>query len=210
VYGYPDPLHVAVIVALVVLLAAAMRGRFSAVDEPSSDLRNDRAWSLGLWGQLCFVAVGAGLVLAGAVIAILGATAIFVPEDLAYLATTSGALNAANPHLLPVVAHDRSNFGSTLIADGIPVALAALWGYRRGAAWLWWTLVVAGAIGFAVVFAIHAAVGYVDAWHLAPAVVGLALYLAGLVCSYAYLCDRSISERTAAPATAAATSWPRP
>ena len=42
--------------------------------------------------------------------------------------------------LVPLIAHDRAGLGGALAANGLGVLLAALWGYRPGARWLWWTL----------------------------------------------------------------------
>jgi dihydroorotate dehydrogenase len=68
------------------------------------------------------------------------------------------------------------------------VALAALWGYRRGARWIWLMFVGAGVPGFAGALGVHFATGYVNLWHLAPGFVALAIYITGLVATYPYLC----------------------
>ena len=54
------------------------------------------------------------------------------------------ALATNNPRLLPLVAHDRAGFGGALVAEGLAVLLIALWGYRPGARWLWWTFLASG------------------------------------------------------------------
>jgi hypothetical protein len=156
--------------------------------QPPPNRHNDRRWWLGVWGQFLFVALGVGLTLAGISIAAVGVTSVFVPEDLAYLGTTPAALQAANPRLLPLIAHDRAGFGGALASNGLAVLLPALWGFRQGARWLWWTLAAAGTPGFAAALGVHLAVGYLDLWHLAPALVALALYLLGLILTYPYLC----------------------
>ncbi len=131
--------------------------------------------------------LAAGLLGAGSAIAVIGMTGVFVDTDLAFLGTTAAALGAASPRLLALVAHDRAGFGGALVADGLAVLAVALWGVRRGAAWVWWTLLLAGAPGFAAALGVHALIGYVDAWHLAPAVLGLALYALGLALLRGYL-----------------------
>jgi hypothetical protein len=103
--------------------------------------------------------------------------------------TTAEALAAANPRLLPLVAHDRATFGGMLLACGLAVLLSSLWGYRQGARWLWWTLLAAGSAGYAAAIGVHLAVGYTNAWHLAPAFAGGAVFLLGLGLSYPYLCQ---------------------
>ena len=45
-------------------------------------------------------------------------------------------------------------------------------------------LVLTGLVGFAAAIGAHPAVGYIDLVHLAPAVVGAMLYLAGLTLTY--------------------------
>lgn len=187
-YGYFDPLHAAVAGALLLLFALGLRGRPRAEGTGQvPDLDNDAAWRSGLAGQLLFVATGTGLILAGLTISFVGVTSVFVPQDLAFLRATAAALHAANPHLVALVAHDRAGFGGALASDGVAVLLAALWGYRRGARWLWWTLFAAGTPGFAATVWVHHHVAYTDAGHLAPAFFGLALYLAALERSFRFL-----------------------
>ena len=78
--------------------------------------------------------------------------------------------------------------GGGLIADGVGVALAALWGYRRGARWVWLMFVGAGVPGFVGALGVHFATGYVNLWHLFPGFVALAIYIPGLIATYPYLC----------------------
>src|SRR6185437_7156353 len=95
-------------------------------------LRNDRRWRLAQWGQLIFVSVAVGLIVAGGAIASVGVSGVLVPEDVRFLGAPADALRAANTRLLPLVAHDRAGFGGALVSDGICVLLASLWGFRRG------------------------------------------------------------------------------
>ncbi len=95
-------------------------------------------------------------------------------EDLAFLDTTAQALAAVQPNLVPLVAHDRATLGGMLLANGLVILLTALWGFRPGERWLWWTLLLAGLPGYAAAIGVHYAVGYESAFHLAPAFVGLA------------------------------------
>jgi len=190
-YGYFDLLHMLLWLLLLPFYFLAVRGK---ADRPlealPAQLSNDRHWQLALWGQLCFVVIGFGLTAAGLVISLIGITRVFVPEDLAYLCATPEMLDAINTRLIPLIAHDRAGFGGALVSDGLAVLLISLWGIRRGARWIWWTLLLAGLPGFAAGIGIHYAVGYIDFWHLFPAFVALLFYLAGLVLTYPYLCRK--------------------
>ena len=81
---------------------------------------------------------------------------------------------------MPLVAHDRATLGGMLLANGLVILLTALWGFRPGERWLWWTLLLAGLPGYAAAIGVHYAVGYESAFHLAPAFVGLAIFVAAL------------------------------
>jgi hypothetical protein len=188
-FGYFDPLHAFVTAILFQFMLLAIVGRPSRLWPCGGvDRVNDAAWLRAQWGQLGFIAHGAVVLLAGIVISIIGMTTVFVREDLAYLELCAADLTAV-PGLVPLVAHDRGSFGGMLMVCGLTMLLAALWGFRRGAGWLWWTFVVAGTVGYAVAIAVHHAVGYVDGWHLAPAYGGLALLWFAAAASRGFLCD---------------------
>jgi dihydroorotate dehydrogenase len=196
-YGYFDPLHGLLTLLLLPCYLLGLRGERGAPPRvPLPDLHNDRAWRLAQWGQLLLVGLGAGLVIAGATIALVGVTTVFVPEDLAYLQTTAAALEAANARLLPLIAHDRAGFGGALFSNGLAVLLIALWGVRRGARWVWWTILLGGIPGFLGALGVHFVIGYTDPWHLAPAVAALVVYLLGLALSYPYLVGAQYQEHT--------------
>lgn len=180
-YGYFDPLHAYVSLLLLPLFLLGLRARADAPPVvPVADLRNDRAWRLAQWGQLGAVALGIGLIGAGGTIATVGVTTVFVPEDLAFLCTSAEALRSANGRLQALVAHDRAGFGGALVANGLGVLLLSLWGIRRGARWVWWTLLLAGTPGFAAALGVHWAIGYLDLWHLTPGLLGLGLFVVTL------------------------------
>ena len=191
-FGYFDPLHAFVSAILFQFMLLAIIGRTGPVlPEGVPDRANDPAWQRAQWGQLGWVVHGAGVFVAGIVISLVGMTTVFVAEDLAFLELCAADL-AAVPGLVPLVAHDRGTFGGMLMVAGLTMLLASLWGFRRGAAWLWWTMLSAGTVAYAVAIAVHHAVGYVDPMHLAPAWGGLCLlWLAGIA-SRAYLCARPL------------------
>lgn len=178
-FGYFDPLHAFVTTILFQLLLLAIVGRPSRLAASGvADRSNDAVWCRAQWGQLGFVVHGAVVLVAGVVISVIGMTTVFVREDLEYLELCAADLSAV-PGLVPLVAHDRGTFGNMLMVAGLTMLLAALWGFRRGAGWLWWMFVTAGTVGYGVAIAVHHAVGYDDILHLAPAYGGLAfLWLA--------------------------------
>jgi len=186
--GYFEPLHALAVVLLLPIFVAVMLTAISAQPRRRVDT-NDASWRHSLVAQLLFVTIGVGFVIGGVTISIVGVTSIFVHSDMVFLNTTAAALDSANRRLLPLIAHDRAGFGGALAAYGVALTLTAMWGFRRGVAWLWWTLLVSGVPGFAATLAVHAAVGYTDFWHLAPVNFALILYAAGLVLARPYLCD---------------------
>jgi dihydroorotate dehydrogenase len=197
-FGYFDPFHAFVTAVLFQFLLLALHGRLGTPTPARPDLREDRAWRLSQWGQLLFVAHGVALLTAGVVIAGIGSTSVFVPEDLEFMGTTAAALRAANPRLVPVVAHDRASFGGMLVASGLVVLLSALWGWRRGERWLWWTYLLGGGAAYAAAVGVHLAVGYTHLGHLTPAFGGALLLAAGLGLARPYLCDREPALRAEA------------
>lgn len=190
-FGYLDPFHAFVTVALLQLMLLGVHSRLGTyVPKVRPDVRGSRAWRAGLWGQLLLVIHGFGLLGAGATISVIGVTDVFVHEDLEFMRTTADALAAANPRLIPLIAHDRATLGGMLLASGWVFLLPALWGFRRGSSWLWWTTLVAGTIAYAAATAVHYAVGYLNVMHLLPAFGGFALMATGLLLSYPFLCRR--------------------
>jgi hypothetical protein len=102
--------------------------------------------------------------------------------------TTPEVLKAANPRLLPLVAHDRATFGGMLVSNGLILLLPALWGFRPGMNWLWWTQLAAVSLAYTAAIAVHLVVGYTNLWHLAPAFGGLGLFLLGEALAFPFLC----------------------
>ncbi|HJZ92206.1 MAG TPA: hypothetical protein VKE40_15125, partial [Gemmataceae bacterium] len=111
-----------------------------------------------------------------------GMTAVFVPQDLAYLDVSVADLHALNPRLVPLIAHDRAGFGGALIAAGSAAALCVWCG--RPSRSLWQALALAGLAGFGPAIGVHFAIGYTDPIHLTPAVAGAALFAVGLALTY--------------------------
>lgn len=187
-HGYFDPLHAVLSVLLLAMFLIGLCWPAAGPPEvPVPDLEDDRAYRLSLVGQLMAVILAAGLIVGGVSIAIVGSTRVFVPSDLAFIGRSAADLAAANPQLLPLIAHDRAGFGGALVADGIAMLTMALWGFRRGARWVWWAIALSGLPGLAAGIGVHATVGYLDFWHLSPALLALLLYVLTLVLSASFL-----------------------
>lgn len=189
-YGYFDPLHALAAAVLLPMFLLAMR---SNPDQPYRlpvNVRNDGIWRRAMWGQLCFVILGFALAIGGLTISGVGITQVFVQTDLVYLDTSHTQLNETNAKLIPLIAHDRAGFGGALLCDAIAILIVALWGIQQGARWLWWTLLFGGAPGFYAGLSVHLAIGYIDFWHLSPALFALLLYILGLILLYPYLMKR--------------------
>lgn len=194
-FGYFDPLHAFVTAILFQFLLLAFQGRLAHAEPPSyPNLTDDWRWRLANWGQLLLVIQGVAIVAAGITISSVGITTVFVPEDLEFMGTTAEALRAANPRLVPVVAHDRASFGGMLISVGLATLLPALWGIRRGERWLWWMLALAGTVAYAATLIVHLHVGYIDPLHLAPAFGGLGLLWLALALLFPYLVSRDANH----------------
>lgn len=190
-FGYFDPFHAFVTAVLFqfILFAIHSNERLTmCIAVP--DLANDRAWRLGLWGQLIYVTHGVAILVGGLVICSFGVTTVFVQEDLEFMRTSVEALASTSPRLIPLIAHDRASFGGMLISCGLCVLLCSLWGFRRGAAWLWWALLIAGLLAYGSTIAVHHAVGYTSLKHLLPAYGGLLALLTGSALSASWMLER--------------------
>lgn len=187
-FKYFDPLHALVCLLVLPFFIWGLVKRPDFVAERSPNLHNSSSWRRSQIGQLLFVSIGAGLLLAGVTIAGVGCSSIFVNEDLNFMHTSRCTLENVNPRLLPLIAHDRASFGGCLWAVGTVELLTSLYGFRQGNRWVWWTLLLGGLPGFVAVMGIHFGIGYTDIVHLLPAYIAVAMFVAGLYLSYDYLC----------------------
>ncbi|WP_145031476.1 hypothetical protein [Caulifigura coniformis] len=111
-------------------------------------------------------------------------------------------LNAINPRLVPLIAHDRAGFGGGVCCCGVTMFFC-LWCGRWQRS-LWDAVAIAGTLGFATAVFIHPVVGYNDALHLAPAVLGLVMFVTGILASSGVLRGRPpVADRQTAAA-----GWP--
>jgi hypothetical protein len=112
------------------------------------------------------------------------------------MATSAQALAAANDRLLSFIAHDRAGFGGALVSAGVAVLLIAAWGWERGQAWVWWTLLAAASAGFGAALAVHIGVAYTDFLHVLPIYAGIGFTAVSLALGRRFLTagSRSVSE----------------
>ncbi|GAA2619526.1 hypothetical protein [Streptomyces vastus] len=189
--GFVEPLHTATAIALFPMFVAAVRRiphtpRWRLAPEgPEPERRR------ALAGQLLLILTGAGLFAGGAVISVVGLTGVFVPTDLTFLGTSTQTLETLNPRLVPFVAHDRAGLGGALMAAAVAIILLSAWGWRRGEAWVFWTLAAAAAAGFLPAVVVHGAIHYTDFIHLAPVYFGIAITGTGLLLARPYLCAKA-------------------
>jgi hypothetical protein len=176
-YGYLDTWHGAATLALlpmfVVGMARTRRLRCERVESVRLDLRSSPAVGRGL-----LLLSSVGISAAGLTIMTVGMTRVFVPQDLEFMGVTREAINAINPHLVPLIAHDRAGFGGALASFGL--AMFVCLRYARPSRALWQALTIAGAVGFGTAIGVHPAIGYLSFSHLGPAVLGCVVFAAGL------------------------------
>ena len=175
-YGYLDTWHgVATLVLLPIFVAGLIgtRGlRRERVEPAPLDLSGP-----GMGRGLLLVA-SVGITAAGLTIMTVGMTSVFVPQDLVFMGLSRAAITAINPHLVPLIAHDRAGFGGALASFGV-VMFACVRRARPSRA-LWQSLTIAGIIGFGTTVGVHPAIGYMSLSHLGPAVLGCIVFAVGL------------------------------
>ena len=133
-------------------------------------------------GRGLLLATGFGMLVGGLVIMIVGMTRVFVPQDTVFMRLDAAQLNAINPRLIPLIAHDRAGFGGGVGTAGLLLFLC-VWRGRPSRS-LWQAVAVSGGVGFTCAIGIHPLIGYTDFSHLFPAYVGLWLFLFGLALSF--------------------------
>ncbi len=182
-FGYFDVGHGLATLGLMTVFGIGLTRSGRALSPPESVhclLRPAVRWP-GL-GRLCLLAAAAGLVVGGLVILGVGMTCVFVPQDLQYMGLDVEELHALNSRLVPLIAHDRASFGGAVCCCGLAIFFCVRCGTpSRG---LWGVLALVGAVGFGTAIGVHPAVGYIDAVHLAPALLGALFYGAGLAFTF--------------------------
>ena len=181
-YGYLDVWHGVASLALLPCFAVGLVVSRSRCHRPSRRTFKFHSTNAYVVGKACLLSVSLGAMGAGLVILTVGMTAVFVPQDLEFMAVSTAELDALNPRLIPLIAHDRAGFGGALVAAGSAASLCVWFG--RPTRSLWQALTLAGMAGFGPAIWVHFAIGYTDPLHLSPALAGAAIYAAGLALTY--------------------------
>lgn len=185
-YGYLDLWHAVASAALLPIFALGMAMTRRPTQGPGT--RGPEAeppwpgWrTVAGAGRALILLTGVGTIVAGATILTLGTIVVFVPQDLIYIGFDRAALDALNPRLVPLIAHDRSGFGGGLLTVGV-VVIGSVWSGRPSRS-LWQALFVAGGVGFGAAIGVHGLVGYLDASHVGPAAGGGLVFVLGMLLS---------------------------
>jgi len=188
-YGYLDTWHgVATLLLLPCFLAGLWLSRRIVHQTSSESGQSSRlllapspepAWSSpeGI-GRVFLLFAAAAMIVAGFTIQIIGMTSVFVPTDLTFMGMTRAHLDAINPRLVPLIAHDRAGFGGGVATAGLLTACSVWWGTPSRS--LWQALMSGGIVGWGTAIGVHPIIGYTDAIHLLPAIAAAALYFGGL------------------------------
>lgn len=184
-YGYLDTWHG---LATLVLLPCQMAGLIRTFRHLHGSRGLSALWCGCLWGrpfsrerigQAMLLGTGVGMTGGGLIIAILGMTCVFVPQDLVYMGVDVAELRRLNQRLIPLIAHDRAGFGGAIACLGLLV-VGCNW-LGKPSRSLWQALGAAGVVAFIPAIGIHFVIGYDDMLHLAPAVGAAAIYFVGLI-----------------------------
>ena len=183
-YGYLDTWHgIGTLLLLPVFGAGMWRSRrlVGPIEIRSAFRGEERVSRLSVrqeWGRIILLGGAAATALGGLAILRIGVTDTFVPEDLEFIGLTAADLRAANPRLVPLIAHDRAGFGGGVFTLGL-TTLLCLW-CARPSRHLREAVATAGLLSLSAALGVHMTVGYTDQWHLVPPVVAGALLLVGL------------------------------
>ncbi len=184
-YGYLDTWHGAATLVLLPCFGLGLAKSFGGLPRPATIaalLHPGEA--LGVRsryqiGRLFLLTTAFCLFVGGMIIATVGVTTIFVPQDLEYMGLTVERLSQINPRLPPLIAHDRAGFGGGVACCGLTMFFC-LWCGRASRS-RWQALLITGMSGFATAIGVHPAIGYNDLFHLAPALVGAVMFTLGIV-----------------------------
>jgi hypothetical protein len=193
-YGYLDTWHgLGSLLLLVFVVVGLIKSRsilekprgINSLLRPGTNQRWDSAFGVG---RALLLATALGMIAGGMTVMLFGMTRVFVPQDLSFMELGRNDLQNISPRLIPLIAHDRAGFGGAICTAGITVFFCVWCGAPSRS--LWQVLCLAGLVGFAAAIGIHPIVGYTNLFHLAPAILGALMFIAGLV-----LCWRTMLRR---------------
>lgn len=200
-YGYLDNWHAVATVALLPCLFGGLWLSRRCVFANAASIGVDTSWrtlfhgraemrwrSCAGAGRVCLLLAAVGMIGAGFTIQGIGVTEVFVPTDLTYMGMTRTQLDAINPRLIPLIAHDRAGFGGGVATAGL-LLFGCVWCASPSRS-MWQGMLIGGLAGWGAGIGIHPIIGYNDAGHLAPAVVGGGLYFVGLALTYSSMMAR--------------------
>lgn len=187
-YGYLDTWHGMATLALLPCYVGGLIKTHLIIESPapisslakgSEAIRWDSVYAVG---RLLLLATAFCLGLGGLIIAGVGTTTVFVPQDLEFMGLSADSLRAINPRLVPLIAHDRAGFGGGVCCCGVTMFFC-LWcgSASRG---LWQALLLTGLAGFGTAIGVHPVVGYMSFSHLLPAVLGATMFAAGMLMTF--------------------------
>jgi hypothetical protein len=185
--GYLDTWHGLATLVLLPLFALGLstaRRDLDPAEGPRAVLRpgtRPARWSMPWLGRALLLLTAFGMLMAGITIATIGTFVVFVPQDLEFLGLQRADLDAIDPRLVPLIAHDRAGFGGGLATTGLTV-LGIVWAGPPTRS-RWEALFLAGIAGFGAAIGVHGLIGYLDATHVGPAVLGAIVFGAGMVLS---------------------------
>ena len=128
-YGYLDSWHGAATLVLLPTFGLGMYRAIRNIKTSHSAVTLKRPGWRGAWrskygiGRALLLATSLCLVLGGLIIMTVGMTSVFVPTDLEFMELCVGDLNALNPRLVPLIAHDRAGFGGGVCCCGLTMFL---------------------------------------------------------------------------------------
>jgi hypothetical protein len=184
-YGYLDTWHgVATLVLAPLYITGITRTfrRAHATEDVAARMSQWPRSRRNVVGRVVLLLTASCIALGGAVICAVGVTSVFVPQDLTYMRLTAADLSGIDARLIPLIAHDRAGFGGGVATTGVTMFLCVWFGeFSRS---LWETLLVVCLAGFGTAIGVHPYIGYNDFIHLAPAYLGITMFLIGLAITY--------------------------
>jgi MFS family permease len=191
-YGYLDTWHGVATLLLLPCFVAGLILSYRTLPGPAgprsllSQPATVRWASLFGVGRALLLVTAAGMIMGGTTIMVVGMTSVFVPQDLEFMRVTPSILQEINPKLIPLIAHDRFGFGGGIATCGIAVLFCVWCGTPSRS--LWQVLCLSGMAGFSTAVGVHPIVGYTDFLHLAPALMGMSIFIIGLALCFKPMC----------------------